>query len=47
MALLSWVDLTVTEQRLYEAAADGQLLDLTTGLDCSRFFGRRIRLPTD
>jgi hypothetical protein len=31
MALLSWADLTGTEQRLCAAAADGQLLDLTTG----------------
>ena len=31
MALLSWADLTAIEQRLYTAAADGQLLDLTTG----------------
>ena len=31
MALLSWANLTATEQRLCAAAADGQLLDLTTG----------------
>src|SRR3954453_22138362 len=31
MALLSWADLTATEQRLCAAAADAELLDLTTG----------------
>jgi hypothetical protein len=31
MTLLSCNDLTPTEQRLYIAAAEGQLLDLTTG----------------
>ena len=31
MTLLSWSDLTATERRLCTAAADGQLLDLTTG----------------
>src|SRR4051812_28655991 len=31
MALLSWRRLTATERRLCVAAADGQLLDLTTG----------------